>query len=645
MSLDGGTHSGSHTYTLVAVTAAGAGRLAHAAARRQRRLAGALRALEPVLPARWRLYGVVAAGGLAAAGVGYLTAENPLAGPPHIAVAARVAIIGALLAAGVYAQTNDTRAPMGGLLTAAAFFSVVWLLNGSSDRFAFSVGVLAAGISPTVFAFLMLAHPTGRLRAQADQRLLLVGAGAAVLWTLLVITAPQPPLRTPLLGCVPHCPTNVFFLGFTVGDVLPVLKVIVVLGWTTLACGVAVRLTREGRSVPAPLQRSLTPMRVVAVANALLVAAYMLARGLGPAHPGLTNGLGTAQVEIAVMIPLAILLGLVLECLFMGQVLADFVKQLAALPRADPQALMAVALRDPSLRIAYRRPSAGTYVDASGMSVDAPEPGAQRAVTWIRRDHRPVAAVSYDAELADQAPFVEAAGAAALMRLESVQLEADLRASAADLAASRVRLVETAHAERRRIERDLHDGVQQDLVGLRLKLDMAAEAMKNEPDRGERLVAAVGRQLDDVLEALRSLARGIYPALLEERGVGEALKSAARRSPLPVAVRARGIGRYSQEVEVAVYFCCLEALQNVAKHAGAGTSVVVRLWQQEGSLHFEVRDSGAGFDGATVARGNGLVNMRDRIEAVRGEVAITSRRGQGTAVRGRVPATGCVPAA
>jgi signal transduction histidine kinase len=643
MRFDGGTHSGLHSYALVASTAAGAGRLAHAAARPPRRLVAALTALESALPARSRQYGIVVAGGLGAAGVGYLTVENPLAGPPHIAVAARVAIIVALLAAGVYAQTNDSQAPMGALLTAAAFFSVLWLLNGSRDGFAFSVGLLAAGLSPLVLSFLMLAHPTGRLRSRRDQRLLvLAGGGAAVVWTFMVLTAPEPALRTPLLRCAPHCPANVFFLGFTAGDVLPVLKTIVVLGWTALACGTAVLLTSERRSASAPLQRSLTPMRIVAVANALLVAAYMLARSTGS---GLADGLGTAQVEVAVMIPLAILLGLVLERLFMGQMLADFVNQLAALPKADPQALMAVALRDPSLRIAYRRPRAGTYVDSSGMPVTSPHPGAQRTVTWIRRDRRQVAAVSYDLELADQARFVEAAGAAALMRLESVQLAADLRASTADLAASRVRLVETADAERRRIERDLHDGVQQDLVGLRLKLDMAAEVMKQEPDRGERLVAAVGRQLDDVLEALRSLARGIYPALLEERGVGEALKSAARRSPLPVSVRVRGIGRYPRDVEVAVYFCCLEALQNVAKHAGAGSAAVVRMWHEDGSLRFEVSDSGAGFDAGTVASGNGLVNMRDRIEAVGGELAVASRPTHGTSVRGRVPVTGGVPAA
>ncbi len=223
------------------------------------------------------------------------------------------------------------------------------------------------------------------------------------------------------------------------------------------------------------------------------------------------------------------------------------------------------------------------------------------------------------------------------LRLENAQLEAELEATTADLAASRIRLVEAADAERQRIERDLHDSVQQQLVGIRIKLDLAAEEVRREPASGERMIHAIGRQMDEMLETLRSLARGIYPAVLHERGLGEALKSAARRSPAPVSVHVQGIGRLSEEIEIAVYFCCLEAMQNVAKHAGREAAAVIRLWEEDGRLRFDVVDSGVGFDLAAVPRRHGLVNMSDRIEAVGGTLRLSSRDGRGTAVRGSVP--------
>jgi signal transduction histidine kinase len=155
--------------------------------------------------------------------------------------------------------------------------------------------------------------------------------------------------------------------------------------------------------------------------------------------------------------------------------------------------------------------------------------------------------------------------------------------------------------------------------------------------RGERALASVGRQMDDVLQELRSLARGIYPSLLHECGLREALRAAARNSPIPVAVRAASIGRYPEDLEVAVYFCCLEALQNVVKHAGPDATTMVTLSRDGPVLLFEVHDSGVGFDPNAARPGNGLINMRDRIEAIGGTLKVTARRGRGTSVRGRVP--------
>ena len=232
---------------------------------------------------------------------------------------------------------------------------------------------------------------------------------------------------------------------------------------------------------------------------------------------------------------------------------------------------------------------------------------------------------------------VEVAAGAALLRLERAGLEADLQASTADLEASRARLLESAYAERQRIERDLHDSVQQDLLGVRLKLAMAAERLHSDPDRALALIGALGDDIDQLLGALRSVAQGIYPSLLDQRGLAEALKSTARRSPIHVTVTALDLSRYSREIEIAGYYCCLEALQNVVKHAGREATAAIRIWREPRGLCLQVRDSGPGFDPQSVPERRGLLNMQDRIEAVGGRLTVTSRRGRGTVVVACVP--------
>ena len=583
------------------------------------------------VPTSWRLSGVAVLGAFAAAGVAATTAKNPLASPPGTAVVLRVAIIVALIGAGLYARASEIQARMGGLLIGAGFISALWLLNGSSNRVLFSIGVAAASVAPVLFAYLLLAHPTGRLSSRREAQFLwLTGGVLAAVWLLGMLMTLQPPLKTPLLQCSPHCPPNVFGLGST-SDAVGVVQAAMRLAWLLLSVGTPILLIRRVRCSSAPVRRALLPVAAVAVLVPVLLLLYL---GSEIAGAGADPTIGALYIGLSAAVPVAILAGLGRERLFMGQTLAEFVNELARMPDADPETLMAAALRDPSLRIAYRRPGLASYVDSYGVPVSDFPPG--EAVTWIERGGRPVAAVLYSPELARDERFVQAAGAAALIRLEKVRLEADLKASTADMAASRVRLLEMAHAERRRLERDLHDGVQQHLVGLRIKLEMAAEAMRDDPTQGERVLASVGRQMDDILHEVRSLARGIYPSLLTERGVAEALRAAARSSPVPAEVRGR-VGRYAEDVEVAVYFCCLEALQNVAKHAGPDATATVALHEGEGYISFQVRDSGVGFSPRSVQRGSGLINMRDRIEAVGGELEVTSRRGRGTLVRGSVP--------
>lgn len=255
---------------------------------------------------------------------------------------------------------------------------------------------------------------------------------------------------------------------------------------------------------------------------------------------------------------------------------------------------------------------------------------------WGATNHRgPFGVGSIDARLLESQLFI---ATVLFCALAIVALVSERTMLTEDVRASRARLVEASDEARDRLERDLHDGAQQGLLGLQLKLDQARRTIRNDPDEGERLLAMVERHMDDVLADLRSLAHGVYPHMLREHGIVQALKSAERLSPVDVSVHAVGVGRYSRAVEAAVYFCCLEALQNVTKYAGKGAHAEVRLWEQAKRLRFEVTDSGKGFD-VESTQGNGLANMRDRIDAVGGALLVVSRPGLGTVIQGRVPIT------
>ncbi len=212
----------------------------------------------------------------------------------------------------------------------------------------------------------------------------------------------------------------------------------------------------------------------------------------------------------------------------------------------------------------------------------------------------------------------------------------ELRKQADELRESRARIVASGDAERRRVERDLHDGAQQHLVALAVNLRLARDIIADDPAAGAEILAQMADDVQLTIRELRELAHGIYPALLADGGLADALRAAAGRTAMPVTVAADGIGRYSPGVETAVYFCCLEALQNAAKHAG-GAEARVRLWEESGGLLFSVSDDGPGFDPEKVRAGHGFVNMADRLGAIGGTVRWESRPGEGSKVSGSVP--------
>jgi signal transduction histidine kinase len=230
----------------------------------------------------------------------------------------------------------------------------------------------------------------------------------------------------------------------------------------------------------------------------------------------------------------------------------------------------------------------------------------------------------------DRERLVEDVATQTALVLANVRLIEELRES-------RRRIVSAQDERAKALERNLHDGAQQQLVALAVKQRLAGSLVERDPAQAKAMLDDIQVQTQEALETLRDLARGIYPPLLADKGLGAALEGQARKAALPVQVETEGIGRYPREVEAAVYFCCLEALQNVAKYADASRAVV-RLAGDDGVLRFEVHDDGTGFDPGSTSFGSGLQGMADRLDAIRGSLGVHSVPGEGTTIIGTVPA-------
>jgi signal transduction histidine kinase len=246
-----------------------------------------------------------------------------------------------------------------------------------------------------------------------------------------------------------------------------------------------------------------------------------------------------------------------------------------------------------------------------------------------------VVAIVHDSALDEDPELVEAVGAASVLALENERLQKDLRQAVDDLQASRKRLVTVGALERRKIERDLHDSAQQQLVAVRIQLELARERANHNGDIDAQL-AEIADELDRALDELRALSQGIYPPLLEEEGLASALKQALRRVAIPVRAELNDVGRLPEEVETAVYFCCLEALQNSAKHGGGDVTVSIQLWKEPHLVRFAIVDDGTGFVPSRHHNGTGLTNMSDRLGAIGGTISIRSAPGRGTYIDGAV---------
>ena len=337
------------------------------------------------------------------------------------------------------------------------------------------------------------------------------------------------------------------------------------------------------------------------------------------------------------MLPLGFIIALLFARVYAGEALALMAGRLVGRPSvAAVEQLVRRVLDDPLARLAFWLPRREHFVDRHGNLVVL-DP-ASEGKTWRGFGHgeTPVLAIVHDPILGEDPELVDAVGATALLTLENRRLEQDLLDSVGALRASQRRLVAAASSERRKIERDLHDGVQQKLVALRIHLELARE-LAPEGSRLARSLASLGDEFDEALDELAGRrARDLSAAARRRRARGRAPARwrAGRRCRSRSDIE--DVGRLSEDCEAAVYYCCLEALQNVAKHAGDDASASVRLWQERSVVHFRVSDDGVGFVEHSTARGAGITNMTDRIEAVGGSLAVRSAPGEGTTVEFRI---------
>ena len=334
---------------------------------------------------------------------------------------------------------------------------------------------------------------------------------------------------------------------------------------------------------------------------------------------------------IFLVLPAGFLIGILRSRLARGAV-ADLAVELGrGVSLGDLRVVMAKALRDPSLELAFAAPSGTGYVDAAGQPIDLPEPGSvERAVTAVEREGETVAVLIHDAGLEAETPgLVGAAGSVAALALQNERLSAQVRAQLDEVRASRARIVEAGDAERRRIERDLHDGAQQRLVALALRLQTARATTSGASELLDQATA----ELQAAVAEVRDIGRGLHPPILTERGLAAALEALAERASTPVRITASD-DRYPASVEAAAYFVAAEALTNVDRYAAARVATVT-VTADPRQLAVEISDDGSG--GADPARGSGLRGLVDRVAAVGGELTVSSPPGGGTTVRASIP--------
>ena len=582
--------------------------------------------------------GIAASGLVAALGGGLLLATSDhLVDPVAVGIQVSVMVMGTVAAALVWLKRRPENR-VGALLLALATVTAALALEGASDPILRS---FAVALEPAFFllAYLVVfAFPEGRT-GRAERFVL----GGMTLYFLVgffpyLFFSPVVVGGGPLFGCNESCPAN----GLMIADRPNVANWSGTdLAWAVIALLTATVVLLAARLATAsrPRRRTLLPVYVPALLLSIpLLGFHGFAAGVLHLDADTLSDLGWTVTVARIAMPFGFLLAIAQASVFAGTALTRLMGEIGSNPSASRlREIVAGALDDPSVELAFRVDGDDGFVDSRGEPVAGVTARDGRATTLVGRQGDTVATIWHDPALNTDPELVKAASRAVLLALENGRLEAELRTTTDELAASRAQVAAAGDAERRRVERDLHDGAQQQLVALQIKVALARELAPSDSEVAARL-ADVGYGLEDVLSELREFAHGAAPPLLRNAGLRSALASAAQRSVPPATFVANGIARYPDEIETAVYFCCLEALQNVRKHAGPAAHAEVRLSALADDLCFEVVDDGIGCEiESRRGSGIGLTNMSERVSALHGTLDVHSVAGHGTSVRGSIP--------
>jgi signal transduction histidine kinase len=513
------------------------------------------------------------------------------------------------------------------LVATGALWSVTALVQ-TSWPLTYSLARVALWLAVAANVYLLLAFPSGRLATAIEQWTFAVTVGlVGVLYLPTALVVDAYPLPVEGHTCELSCPGNAFQLtssepGVVDAVIRPLREAITVVIFL-VAAGI---LVRRARLAGPMVRRALIPVAATAGFEAVAFGVYFALRGTYPDSEPLAT-LSWIYLLAYALIPLSFGAGLLLRRLYGAFALQAMAVRLRAdSSGGDLRDAMAIALEDPSLRLT------SSY---AGATRDHPDPAPGREVAEFSAGGRRVVRIEHDAALVQDPDLIQAAGAYAVIVLENRRLVDELRLSVDQLSASRARIAAVADEARQRIERDLHDGAQQRLIAMSIALAREGERLRASAPEAADVLEALVDATESTIDDIRALAHGIYPSLLAERGLPDALHAAALAAPIDTSLEVDGVGRYPPEVESTVYFACLEALQNAAKHARGASHVDIML-SENGELAFAVSDDGAGFDGSRPP-GSGLTNMHDRVIAVGGEVSIESEPGHGTRVAGSVP--------
>jgi signal transduction histidine kinase len=555
---------------------------------------------DPVL-----LLPLAVAAGLA---VGWLAVREHVSGPR---IAADLALAWGLVAASLVVLERPRRRQAGWLLAAAGFALLGADLEWAGSHMLWTLGFVLEGLWAASLVQLVLTFPEGRPWSGVA-RLAIVGAYAVTLGGQLAGALVAPDARD-LVSIASHPST-----AHTIDRAQE-------LAGAGLAVIVLILVLQRGHGLRGPTRRMQGPLLLATATTALAGLVWL---GWVTAADGRVSTLETIARAVALTIPLGIVAGigwLRLRRPHASELVVELRREAATTIRER----LARALGDPTLDVAYRLPDA-RYVDADGRPIKLPE-GSGHAHTTVTAGGEEIAVLIHDPALLDDPALVESVRATAALVLENERLAAEVRSQLGEVRRSRGRIVAAADAERRRIERNLHDGAQQRLVTLSVALGL--EASRADP-AAARALSRAQDEVEDAIAELRELARGIHPTLLRDEGLQPAVEALARRAPLPVTVQSTVRDRLPEAVELAAYFVVSEALTNIVKHASASEASVL-LEREPATVRVLVTDDGAG--GARIEPESGLAGLRDRLEALDATLSITSEAGQGTTVRADFP--------